>query len=139
MDPARRGRPRTDDVPAQRTCVEQRIERAGDEVRPILGEITALGPASDLAARARFRLEDDRFDPAPQELVSGGQARDSSADHRHPHDELLTRGGLYAIRWPGNGMLSPPTTGPTGTNGGANVGMGPFPSTSITCWDGSHM
>src|SRR5260221_5531955 len=43
------------------------------------------------------------------------------------------------MRWSGKGRLSPPTTGPTGTNGGANVGMGPFPSTSITCCDGSHI
>ena len=37
------------------------------------------------------------------------------------------------------GRVSPPTTGPTGTNGGAKVGIGPLPSTSITCCAGSHM
>src|SRR4029078_1996939 len=36
-------------------------------------------------------------------------------------------------------MLSPPTTGPAGTKGGAYVGTGPFPSTSMTCCIGSHM
>src|SRR5687768_8336417 len=36
-------------------------------------------------------------------------------------------------RWPGVEMLSPITTGPTGTYGGANVGIGPFPKTFITC------
>src|SRR5438132_8012333 len=45
----------------------------------------------------------------------------------------------YAIRWPGAEMLSPPTTGPTGTNGGAKVGIGPLPITSITCCIGSHI
>src|SRR6059058_829337 len=45
----------------------------------------------------------------------------------------------YAIRWPGAAMLSPPTTGPTGTNGGAKVGIGPLPMTSITCCIGSHI
>src|ERR671923_814759 len=43
------------------------------------------------------------------------------------------------MRWPGVGMLLPPTTGPTGTNGGANVGMGPCPRTSITCCEGSQI
>src|SRR5260370_31613656 len=45
----------------------------------------------------------------------------------------------YAIRWPGAEMLPPPTTGPTGTNGGANDGIGPLPITNITCCDGSHI
>src|SRR5215470_19525645 len=37
------------------------------------------------------------------------------------------------MRWPGMAMLSPMTTGPTGTKGGAKVGIGPLPITSITC------
>src|SRR5215831_16320081 len=36
-------------------------------------------------------------------------------------------------------MLSPPITGPTGTKGGAKVGICPLPMTSITCCIGSHM
>src|SRR5262249_33180898 len=36
-------------------------------------------------------------------------------------------------------MLSPMTTGPTGTKGGANVGIGPLPMTSITCCATSQM
>src|SRR5260221_68964 len=52
------------------------------------------------------------------------------------HTERCDR---YAIRWPGAPTLSPPTTGPTGTNGGANDGIGPLPSTSITCCDASQI
>src|SRR5207245_2073792 len=35
--------------------------------------------------------------------------------------------------------LSPLSTGPTGTNGGAKMGMGPLPITSDTICIGSHM
>src|SRR5207248_1203855 len=56
-----------------------------------------------------------------------------------PITAIRTTGASQAIRCPGIAMLSPPITGPTGTNGGANEGIGPLPRTSITCCDGSHM
>src|SRR5689334_16018693 len=36
-------------------------------------------------------------------------------------------------------MLSPPTTGPTGTYGGAKDGTGPLPITCVTCCVGNHI
>src|SRR5712691_5397864 len=54
---------------------------------------------------------------------------------------LVPRRGapVHAMRWPGMGRLSPMTTGPTGTKGGAKVGIWPLPITSITCCIGSHI
>ena len=45
----------------------------------------------------------------------------------------------YTAVWPGAATLSPLTTGPTGTNGGANEGTGPLPSTAITICDEFQM
>ena len=39
---------------------------------------------------------------------------------------------------PGIMLPTPPTTGPTGTTGGANVGIGPVPSTLVTCVETCH-
>lgn len=41
-------------------------------------------------------------------------------------------GNGIVIRAPGVGMELPPATGPTGTKGGAKVGIGPIPNTKRT-------
>src|SRR4051812_11536109 len=45
---------------------------------------------------------------------------------------FLARGGDDQVKPPGLIVPTPPTTGPNGTYGGANVGTGPVPSTLVT-------
>lgn len=82
-----------------------------------------------LVVQLRPRAPPRRFTPE----------RRRARDARFLYRPKAGSGRRYAIKWPGMAMLSPPMTGPTGTNGGAKVGMGPLPSTSEIIWEGNQI
>src|SRR5207245_1100258 len=85
VDPAGHRRSRRHHLGAQTARVEQRVQRAREEVRPILAQVAALVARPDLATGARARFEQDRVRPAPEQLVRRGKSRDSATDHRNAH------------------------------------------------------
>src|SRR5450432_1939090 len=106
---------------------------------------TALAIVVEQAARpavTQLLLQRVPGEAQPGLVAKVANALRADAPHEagRTFDEALVVDHLpQDIRWPGMGMLSPPTTGPTGTTGGAKVGIGPLPRTRDTSCDGSQM